>query len=200
MNYWKIIKQSAYKFIEDDSMTYSASIAFYTIFSLPAIFIITITIAGSLYNDQIVRDALLEQIQNLSGSESAAITQKIMANSSSLGSSVMAKVVGVGTLIFSATTVFASLQTSMNKTWGVESRYDHQIWNFLFSRLLPLATVVSICFLMLIFLIAVTLIVVFSDVLTLLLSGTAIYFISIGNLLVSLFIITLVFAMIFKIL
>lgn len=64
MKYWKIFKKTLSEYGVQDAMNYSSSIAFYLIFSLPAILIITIYIAGSVYEDQVVRDSLLEQFNN----------------------------------------------------------------------------------------------------------------------------------------
>src|SRR5699024_3362249 len=124
MQYWEIVKQAISKFIDDDAMTYSASIAFYTIFSLPAIFIISMTIGGALYSDDVVRETLLDRIAYLSGAGNAAIVQKVMANAQGLGTSIIAKMVGVGTLLFSATTDFASLQTALNTHWHIAVTHD----------------------------------------------------------------------------
>src|SRR5699024_12650185 len=99
MTYWKIIKKTVSEFIEDDVMTYSASIAFYTIFSLPAIVIIAMTIAGALYSDEAVRNMLLNQITMLSGSENAKIVLKIIAITQELGTYPIDNYFGICTLI-----------------------------------------------------------------------------------------------------
>src|SRR5699024_4943908 len=200
MQYWEIVKKAIFKFIDDDAMTYSASIAFYTIFSLPAIFIISMTIGSALYSDDVVRETLLDRIAYLSGAGNAAIVQRVMANAQGLGTSIIAKMVGVGTLLFSATTVFASLQTALNTIWNVEVKPDLSLWDFLISRLISLSIVISIGFLLLASLITDTVIVVFNNVLTQVLSGGAFYIVSVLHLGISLFVLTLVFAMIFKIL
>ncbi|MBL3657572.1 YihY/virulence factor BrkB family protein [Fulvivirga sp. 2943] len=200
MNYWKVIKNTVKEFIADDPMSYSSSIAFYTIFSLPAILIITVSIASSAYEDEVVRNNLMEQIQSLFGATSAEEIDKILANADGLGDSVIAKIIGIGTLIFSATTVFVSLQNGLNRIWRIKPKPEKGFIKFIVNRLLSLAMIISIGFLLLVSLVVDTLIVVFNNILSELFSGGTYYIVSAVNLGFSLAIITLVFAMIFKIL
>lgn len=181
-------------------MNYSSSIAFYLIFSLPAILLITVAIAESFYEDQVVRQNLLEQIRMLLGQESASTVNNILKNASVAGSSLTAKIVGIGMLLFSATTVFLSLQDGLNSIWKIKPKPNNDVINFIKNRLLSLAMIVTIGFLLLVSLVIDTLLAVFSGLLTSWLSEVSLYIVSGLNLLISIAIITLVFAMIFKIL
>lgn len=198
--YYNLFKGAVLKFIEDEPMSYSASIAFYTIFSLPAILIISMVIAGSFYEDQQVKQAILDQIQQLFGNESANQVLKIMENASQQASSTIAKIIGIATLVFSATTVFVSLQNGLNSIWGIRPKPKREIIWFIMNRVLSLAMVVSIGFLLLVSLVVDALIVVFGNYLTEWMSGFTYYIISTVNLLFSMGIITLIFAVIFKVL
>jgi len=198
MTYWKIIKKTVSEFIEDDVMTYSASIAFYTIFSLPAIVIIAMAIAGALYSDEAVRNMLLNQITMLSGSENAKIVQKFMANAQELGTSPIANIVGIGTLLFSATTVFNSLQKTLNIIWKIEPPSSVNILHSITDRLFSLAVVIGMGVLLLLSLIIDTVLVTFNEILSQTLSSGGFYLVTIFNVIVSLFITAVVFALIFK--
>lgn len=131
-------------------MNYSSSIAFYLIFSLPAILIITIYIAGSFYEDQVVRDSLLEQFNNFFGQQSAEAIDKILRNVNEASDSVINRIIGFLTLIVSATTVFVSLQDGINKVWGIVAKPDSNLYRVLKNRLLSLAMAVSVGFLLLV--------------------------------------------------
>ena len=131
-------------------MNYSSSIAFYLIFSLPAILIITIYIAGSVYEDQVVRDSLLEQFNNFFGQQSAEAIDKILRNVNEASDSVINRIIGFITLIVSATTVFVSLQDGINKVWGIVAKPDSNLYRVLKNRLLSLAMAVSVGFLLLV--------------------------------------------------
>lgn len=198
--YLNLFKEAFIKFFEGDPMGQSASIAFYTIFSMPAILLISMVIAGYFYEDQEVKQTILEQIQNLFGQQSAEQVAKIMENASQNASTTLAKIIGIGTLLFSATTVFISLQNSLNSIWGIKPKPKQEIVSFIMNRLLSLAMVISIGFLLLVSLVIDALIVIFNNLIEDLLSGYALYIISGVNLIISMSIITLIFAMIFKIL
>lgn len=200
MNYWKITRDTAVEFFNDDPMNYSASIAFYLIFSLPAILIITMTVAGSAYGDQVVRENMLKQISQLLGPESTRAINEVLANTEEVGADPIAKIIGIGTLVFSATTVFVSLQNGLNHIWGIKPRPEKNFLTYVLHRLLSLAMVISIGFLLMVSLVLDAVIVIFGDLLSELLSELSYYIISIINVSISLGVITLVFAMIFKIL
>lgn len=200
MNYWKVIKCTVKEFIDDNPMGYSSSIAFYTIFSLPAILIITVSIASSAYEDQAVRQNLLAQIQMLFGSDSASTVNKILSNEGGLGSSVVERIIGIGTLIFSATTVFISLQNGLNAIWRIKPKPEKGFIKFIINRLLSLAMVISIGFLLLVSLVMDAAIAVFNNFISGWLSEVTYYLIYTVNIAFSIGIITLVFALIFKVL
>lgn len=198
MNYWRVTKETMKKFIEDNPLNYSSSIAFYVVFSMPAILIIVISITGSAYQDQAVRQSVIEQIQMLFGAGSAATVERVMANAHLSGSTALARVIGIITLLFSATTVFVSLQNGLNYIWGIKPKPGRDLINFFLDRLLSLAMVISIGFILLVSLVIDALIGAFNAALSNWCSAA--YIITSVNLLVSIGVITLIFALIFKIL
>lgn len=200
INYWKVLKDTVKEFVDNDPMSYSSSIAFYTIFSMPAILIIVVSIAGSAYEDDTVRNTLLAQIERLFGEESSDAVQKVMGNANALGNNLLAKIIGIGTLLFSATTVFVSLQNGVNKIWKIKPKPKKGLIQFLIARVLSLAMVMSIGFLMLVSLIIDTLIAIFNNHMNVIFSEATYYIVAGINLVISLGIVTLVFAMIFKVL
>ncbi|HCD52486.1 MAG TPA: ribonuclease BN [Balneolaceae bacterium] len=200
MNYWEITKESFTKFFSSKPLLYSSSIAFYLIFSLPAILIILLTIAGSAFEDVMVKNALLEQLTNLYGPDSAQIVQRIIENNSGIGTTWIAKVVGVISMLISATAVFSSLQDGLNAIWQVKSDPKRDLIHFLRNRLLSLGMVVSIGFLLAITLLIDTGLSFFKDFLTESFSSIGFIIIRAINISLSIGIVTVVFALMFKIL
>ncbi|HEY3488473.1 MAG TPA: YihY/virulence factor BrkB family protein [Gammaproteobacteria bacterium] len=198
--YWDILTQTVKKFLADDPVSYSAGIAFYTIFSLPPILLISIWIAASIYDDAMVREALLEQIGALFGTESADTVSKIIAAGDETARTTWAKIVGIGTLIFSASTVFASLQDALNNIWGVQAKPGYGIRNYVIHRLLSFAMVVSFGFVLLVSLVIDAAILLFINFIEAYFSTAAAFVLASINFLVSLFIIAGVLALIFKLL
>ncbi|MFY0696512.1 MAG: YihY/virulence factor BrkB family protein [Balneola sp.] len=199
MKYWKIFKKTLSEYSVQDAMNYSSSIAFYLIFSLPAILIITIYIAGSVYEDQVVRDSLLEQFNNFFGQQSAEAIDKILRNVNEASDSVINRIIGFITLIVSATTVFVSLQDGINKVWGIVAKPDSNLYRVLKNRLLSLAMAVSVGFLLLVSLVIEASLNVFDSKVIEIFSESEFYIANIISFSFSVIVTTSVFACLFKI-
>ena len=126
---WDVLKQTVLNFFQDDSFSDASSIAFYTIFSLPAILIISLSVGAAVYEKDVVQEELINQVGRMIGKESAADIEQILINASLDATGTLAKIVGIVTLIFSATTVFISLQTSLNKIWGIKPKPETGHYN-----------------------------------------------------------------------
>jgi membrane protein len=197
---WDVFKQTVINFFQDDSFSYASSIAFYTIFSLPAILIIALSVGATVYERDIVQEELINQISRLIGPDSAAEMERILQNAALDSTGTIAKIVGIGTLIFSATTVFVSLQTSLNKIWGIKPKPQRGIVKYFLDRLLSLAMVISIGFLLLVSLVIDTALVVLQTTLAKIVAGWTLYIVTAANIIISLGLVTLIFAMLFKVL
>ena len=181
-------------------MSYASAIAFYTIFSLPAILIIALAIGAAFYERNIVQDELLSQVGRLIGPDSAKEIEQILSNATFDNTSTFAKGVGIATLIFSATTVFISLQNSLNKIWGIKPKPKRGFVKFILNRLLSLAMVASVGFLLLVSLVIDTVLVIFQDLLSRVLEGVTLYILNGVNILISLVLVTVIFGLLFRVL
>lgn len=195
-----IIKGTFAGFFNDDSFLYAASIAFSTIFSLPAIIIIALSIGSAFYERDLVQQELINQIGALIGRESIDQIEKIILNATYDMSSNLARVIGIATLVFSATTVFVSLQTSLNNMWGIKPKPEKGWVKYIINRLLSFAVVISFGFVLLVSLIIDTILVLVQNKVNIVVDGLTPYLVTGVNLVVSLGIITLIFALLFKIL
>jgi membrane protein len=199
MKYWRILKKTLKEYSITDAMDFSSSIAFYLIFSLPALLIISMTIAGAVYEDQVARDTLLQQFQNFFGQQSADAIDKVLTNINEDQNSLIARILGTITLIVSATTVFVSIQDGINKIWGVKAKKEKNIYNFFKNRLISLAMAVSVGFLLLVTLIIDATLSFFDQQILVMLSESQFYFAKIVNGGISVLVTTAVFACLFKI-
>lgn len=200
MNYWNILKKTAGEFWNDDPWTWSAAIAFYVIFSLPAMVIISMSVASSLYDDAAVRESLLEQASRLLGPESAGTVESILANVGAYGGSLAAELFGIAVLLFSATTVIVTLQHVLNNIWGIRLRPDTNWLKYLFNRLVSLGLVIGMGFLLLVSLLVDTFLAVFRELVVEWFSGASLVILSGANLVISLGVITLIFAVTYRVL
>ena len=198
---WKILKNTGSNFSEQNVMGHSAAIGFYTIFSLPSLLIIVIYIASMAFGEEAVRGELENQIGNVVGESSAKEIQKIIENAKVSEKETFATVIGIGALLFGATTVFMSIQNALDEIWQVKPKPQGiGILNYLLNRLLSFAMVVSFGFLLIVSLILDTLLVIFSNYIQALFSNMGLYLIQGINFMISLGILSLMFTLIFKVL
>jgi membrane protein len=197
---WRILKKTIVNFYTDDSMAYASSIAFYTIFSMPAILIIALSIGTTFYERNVVQDELINQVERLIGMNSQKEITEIISNASFDATSAFAKSIGIITLIFSATTVFVSLQSSLNKIWGIKPKPGKGIVKFIVARLLSLAMVAVMGFLLLVSLVIDASLALFQGFLSQIMEGFALHILNAMNIIISFAIITVIFALVFKVL
>ena len=158
---WELIT----KFVVDNSLNYSGSIAFFTIFSLPGILIGVILVAGPVFGEQMVRGELYNQINTLVGESSALQVRSIIENLENADFNYLALIIAVSTLLYGSTSVFASIQDGINVIWGLRPKPKKIAVKFMLNRLLSIAMIVTIGFLMLVSLSVDTIVVIFNDIL-----------------------------------
>ncbi len=151
------------KFVVDNSLNYSGSIAFFTIFSLPGILIGVLLVAGSVFGEQAVKGELYDQIEGLVGASSAMQVQNIIKNLETAEFSYIALTIAITTLLYGSTSVFASIQDGINVIWGIRLKPKRVALKFILNRLISIAMIATIGFLMLVSLSVDTLVVVFND-------------------------------------
>ena len=161
---WQILKKSVKSFVKEDAFTYSAAISFYTMLSLPAVLLIVVSIGATLYEENRIQEELIDQISRLIGPSTAGQIEQILAKASiSEGSTLIARAVGIGALIFSSTTVFFSLQLAINRIWNIEAKPEKGFVKYLLNRLLSLAMVIGIGFVLMVSLVIEALLMIFKE-------------------------------------
>src|SRR6185437_16170028 len=146
-----VLKETASSWLEDNAMRLSAALSLYTILSLAPLLVITLKIVSVVWRDaQAARQQVMTQMSNLMGGQAAGAIQAMLDNGSKHGNGLIAAIVSTAVLIFSATGVFAELQDSMNTIWGVKPKPNQGIWGFVRNRLLSMAMVFGIAFLLLV--------------------------------------------------
>jgi membrane protein len=95
---WKMLKETALAFIDDEALTRGAAIAFYTVTSIAPVLLIVIAIAGLAFGHDAAQNAITAQLSDLMGQQTAEILQTAVASASSKPSGIMATIIGVVTL------------------------------------------------------------------------------------------------------
>lgn len=148
--WWAIVLDAAYGWINDDAMSMAASIAFYTIFSLAPLAILVIALAGLVFGDEAARGALVDQLTALVGRDAGETVQDLIARAGARETGLVASIIGIGTIVVGATTVFVELQTALNRIWKVAAPQESTITWLVRVRLKALALIGAIGFLLIV--------------------------------------------------
>jgi membrane protein len=129
----------------------AAALAFYTLFSLAPLLIILITITGVFFGEDAARGEISAQVEQFIGSQAADAIEVAIRRSRIAEAGLLPTLLGIGILLFAATTVFAQMQNSLNQIWDVVAEPSRSgIAVFLVARLLSLGLVLIIGFLLLV--------------------------------------------------
>ena len=177
-----------------------ASLAYYTLFALAPILIVAISIGGLVFGPEAVRGEIVGQIQGLVGREGAEAIQSMLEGASRPGSSIAATVVGIITFFLGATGAFLELQTALNAIWHVEPKSDGSYWRVLvMQRVISFGLVVARGFLLLTSLLVSAALAAIYRYMGNAFPGVVVLWEAL-NVIVSLTVITLLFALIYKVL
>src|SRR6266498_964568 len=148
---WRdVLWQTVTHWFDREAITQSASLAFFTLFSLAPVLVLVVMVAGAAFGEEAVREQLLRQFQHLMGREQAVAVEKIMQAASLQGGRGLAGIVGFFSLAFGATAAFVQLQSSLNLMWDVKPKPGPLIPMLLRKRLLSFAVVIALGFLLLV--------------------------------------------------
>jgi membrane protein len=197
---WQFAKQVIVEFSNDNVLKYSASLAYYTVFSIAPMIIIIIAVCGFLFNKEAVQGEIYGQIKSLVGSDAAMQVQDTIKNISFSQNTRLAAIIGIITLIIGATGIFGEIQDSLNKIWGLQVKAKAGWWKIILNRLLSFSLVLSLGFVLVVSLVLNAIILALGNRLNLLFPGILYTFIPAIEAISSLVITTILFAAIFKVL
>ena len=148
---WDLIRKSVAAWLADYAPSMGAALAYYTLFSLAPLLIIAIAVAGLVFGEEAARGEIVAQIQGLIGREGAIAVQGLLKSASEPAQGMLAAIVSVVTLVVGATTVFAELQSDLDRIWRVPAPPSESgIWTLLRTRLLSFGLVLGLGFLLLV--------------------------------------------------
>ncbi|MDX1645221.1 MAG: YihY/virulence factor BrkB family protein, partial [Thermoanaerobaculia bacterium] len=157
-------RETLSRFVEDRCPRMAAGLAFFTVFSLPPLLLILLSVVGTISGDQEVEARLIEQIAALIGDTGAAAVETMVRNVSTDSRGPLAGTLGAIVLLFGATGAFAQLQLALNDAWEVAPDPSQGgVRNFLLKRLLSLGMVLAIGFLLLVSLVVSAALAAFGD-------------------------------------
>ncbi|WP_116809858.1 YihY/virulence factor BrkB family protein [Steroidobacter cummioxidans] len=200
LDFVQLVKKAVNLWLDRNAFQHAGALGFCTLFSLAPLVIILVAIVGFVYGEEAASGEISAEIADLVGAQAAAAVEEAVRRSQLKEAGILPTLLGLGALVFGATTVFAQMQSSLNQFWGVVARPTRSgILTFITVRLLSLSMVLIIGFLLVtsfVVSVAITGIVQYADQLIpvppLVVTGI--------DVAVSLGVTTLLFGMIFKVL
>ena len=196
---FELMKQVVSEWIAQDVPRMGAALAFYTFFAISPLFVIVLAIAGFWFGEQAARRELFSQFSGLVGSEGAEAIQALVSAAQEPKTGAWATVIAGITLFVGATGVFVQLQDALNAVWSVRREPGRGLRNFIKDRLLSFALIVGIGFLLLVSLVLSAGLSALDNFMVVLVPAHETVWQGI-NFVVSFGVITLLFALIFKVL
>lgn len=198
--YYSFVHEVFSEFSTDNATKLSASLSYYTIFSLAPMLVVIISVASIFYGREAIQGQVYGQINWLIGKAAAAQIEELIKNARLSQKSGIAAIIGTITLLVGATGVFAEIQDSINYIWSLKAKPKSGILKYLLDRLLSFSLILSLGFLLIVSLLINTFLDIFSQRLQLFFENMTVYLFMLINLTIVFSVITLLFATIFKVL
>jgi membrane protein len=142
-DFFSLIGAAASGWVEDNASRLSAALAYYSIFSLAPLLIIIIPIVGMIFGEAAARGRIADQLQHLAGARIADAIQVLVAGTSRKSPSLLATVIGLSVMLFGASGAFTELKSDLNTIWGVEIKPGRALWTLARGRFISFAMVVA---------------------------------------------------------
>lgn len=198
-NFFKVVKIAFNSWWLKDPFRESAVIAYYAIFSLPGLLAVIISFVGYFYGQEVVNGQIANQITAVMGANVALQIQDIIIKAMLSKNSVMATLIGIVTILVGATGVFVEFQKSLNAIWKVKANESKSgVLGLLKARLFSFGFIIAIAFILIASLVVSTVLSAFGDWLITYFSESLLVVLLVLNFIISLGILTILFAFMFK--
>ncbi|MEJ8852765.1 YihY/virulence factor BrkB family protein [Variovorax rhizosphaerae] len=195
---YEMCRDAVMAWIDDYAPSMGAAISYYTIFSLAPLLVIVIAVAGAIFGREAAQDQIVGQIGGLVGQDGATAVEAMLRAASDTDKGLIAGVISVVVLLVGATTVFAELQSALDRIWHVpEKEKPSGVWAVLRARLLSFGLILGVAFLLIVSLMVSAGLAAFDTWFGGLMPGWEVLMQAL-SLVISFAIVTLLFAMIYK--
>lgn len=198
-NTYTVLKKAFLKWKSRDPLKESSVVAYTSVFSLPGLLVVVVTLAGYFFGPELVNKHIHGTITGAMGAETADQIQEMIIIAMTSKNSIWAAIIGIITIFIGATGVFVQLQKSLNIIWEVEAKPKKSgIWTFIKVRLFSFGLILSVAFLLLMSLALSAFLSVAGEWIKQNWSPSLIWLFNVLNVIASLFIVSILFAMMFK--
>lgn len=195
-----MLKETAMAFSEDNALKLSASLSYYTIFSIGPLLLVIISLSGIFLTKETVEGRLYNELSGLLGPEAALQVQNIISSAQGSHATTAGAIIGFIILFIGATGVFTEMQSSINFIWSVKAKPKRGWLQYIINRLISFSLVIGLGFLLLVSLVINALLTILNKNLSEHFSGYNPELFNLANTFVILAVISLLFAVIYKVL
>ena len=193
-----LLKETYKSWMKDDPFRLSAIVAYYTVLALPGLLVIIINVVGAIWGVEIVQGQLTTEISAALGKDTATAIERIIIETQNSERNLLSTIIGLGTLLFGATGVFYQLKISLNEIWKIAPNPKAKIWKVITDRAVSFAFILVIGFLLLVSFIVTTAISALNNYIQNVLPDVLLYVAYILDFVLSVGIISVLFALMFK--
>jgi len=148
---WALVRRGVGDFLDDDPLEMAAAVSYYTLLALAPLLLVVLSIAGMVFGREAVEGRLVSEIGGLLGEQGAQAIKFVIQDAGASDKSRLSLAIGLLMLLVGASGVFLQLQSALNRIWGVEAAPRRgALWRFLRHRLVSMAMVFGIGFLLLV--------------------------------------------------
>ena len=195
---YSLCKETLRGFINDNSLSHGAAIAFYTVTSMAPLLLVVTAVAGIAFGDAAARGAIVTQLSGLTGQGSASFFQGMIESASTKSSSAIATIIGTVTLLITISGVFGEMQSALNAIWKVKTA-DTSVSRLVRARAVSFGLVVALGFLLMTSLALSAALAAFGDYMKAVWPSST-FLLEILNFISSLLLITVLFGALYKVL
>ena len=145
-----LLRQSVLAWVDDDAASKGAALAYYTLFSLAPLLLIVISVAGLVFGADAARGEIFGQLQGLLGAPGAAAVQQLLESVQQPAKGWWGTALGLALMLLGATTVFAELQNTLDRIWRAPARPAGGVWQLLRARVLSFGLILGLGFLLMV--------------------------------------------------
>jgi membrane protein len=194
----KVLVATFHAFINDNGLKLSASLAYYTVFSIAPMLILIVSIVSIVFGHDAFNNKVYPELVSYVGSDAAMQIQEVIKKLTLSGKSGIAVVSGAVTLMIGATSMFLEIQDSLNIIWRVKAKPKRGWVKMLENRFLSFSLIISLGFLLLVSLILNLIVLAISNRLEHYLPGLTVWVFNAINVGLAFIVISALFAIIFK--
>lgn len=193
-----ILKNTWTIFSNVNGLKFSASLAYYTIFSIAPLLMLVISLVALFLGDKAIEGEIYQPMEELIGRESALQLQNMIRNLSLNSDNVLSLIISIFTLLLGATTVFGDMQHSINQIWNIKPKPKKGWVKMIKDRLLSGSLILSLGFLLIVSFVVNSTVVLLLDQFTSLISFETVYLVMIADYVINFLVISVLFSIIFK--